>query len=58
VTTLDARTGAGIKHEARIAGAGNAYLDTYSFQVRPFYEARGYEVTGEIKDCRRAGCTT
>jgi GNAT superfamily N-acetyltransferase len=41
--------------EARLAGATNAYLETYSFQARPFYEARGYEVTGEIKDLPPGG---
>ena len=41
--------------EARLAGAANAYLETYSFQARPFYEARGYRVTGEITDLPPGG---
>ena len=50
-----ARLLAAAEDEARIAGARNAYLETYSFQARPFYEARGYEVTGEIKDLPPGG---
>jgi GNAT superfamily N-acetyltransferase len=46
---------AAAEDEARLAGARNAYLETYSFQARPFYEARGYEVTGEIKDLPPGG---
>lgn len=31
-------------------GATKALLTTYDFQARSFYEARGYQVVGEIKD--------
>jgi GNAT superfamily N-acetyltransferase len=41
--------------EGRLAGAKHAYLETYSFQARPFYEARGYRVTGEITDMPPGG---
>jgi GNAT superfamily N-acetyltransferase len=41
--------------EGRLAGAKHAYLETYSFQARPFYEARGYRVTGEILDMPPGG---
>ena len=36
--------------EARARGAVGVWLDTFSFQHRPFYEARGYELFGEIAD--------
>ncbi|KOS60183.1 GNAT family N-acetyltransferase [Lysinibacillus agricola] len=31
-------------------GATKALLTTYDFQARTFYETRGYQVVGEIKD--------
>lgn len=31
-------------------GAKQAYLDTFSFQARPFYEKLGYEVFGTLED--------
>lgn len=34
--------------EARLRGATIAYLDTFSWQARPFYEKQGYEVFGEL----------
>jgi GNAT superfamily N-acetyltransferase/catechol 2,3-dioxygenase-like lactoylglutathione lyase family enzyme len=32
------------------AGCRYAWVDTYSFQARPFYEKRGYRVFGELPD--------
>ncbi len=46
---------AAAEEDARLAGAANVYLETYSFQARPFYEARGYRVTGEIADLPPGG---
>lgn len=36
--------------EARARGAVGVWLDTFGFQARPFYEALGYRVFGEIAD--------
>ena len=36
--------------EAREKGCSGVWLDTFSFQARPFYEKRGYRVFGEIAD--------
>ncbi|MGE7110063.1 GNAT family N-acetyltransferase [Lysinibacillus sp. NPDC047702] len=35
---------------AKEMGAKRALLTTYEFQARTFYEQRGYQVVGEIKD--------
>ncbi|GLC88854.1 GNAT family N-acetyltransferase [Lysinibacillus piscis] len=35
---------------AKQMGATKALLTTYEFQARTFYEAKGYQVVGEIKD--------
>jgi GNAT superfamily N-acetyltransferase len=38
-------------HErARAIGCIGAYLETFTFQARPFYERFGYRVVGEVKD--------
>jgi GNAT superfamily N-acetyltransferase len=36
--------------EARARGCIGVWLDTFSFQARPFYERRGYRVFAEIAD--------
>ncbi|MFC0409998.1 GNAT family N-acetyltransferase [Roseomonas elaeocarpi] len=38
------------EEEARRRGCHGAWLDTYSFQARGFYEKQGYTVFGEIRD--------
>jgi len=36
--------------EARRRGCHSAYLDTFSYQARPFYERCGYRVFGTLDD--------
>jgi len=36
--------------EARRRGCRHAYLDTTSFQARPFYEKLGYRLWGQLED--------
>ena len=36
--------------EARLRGAKNVYLDTFSFQAPDFYRKNGYQVFGEFQD--------
>jgi GNAT superfamily N-acetyltransferase len=39
------------EEEARRRGCVGVYLDTYSFQARPFYERLGYQLFGTLPDC-------
>lgn len=39
-----------VEDGARRRGCIGVYLDTYSFQARPFYERAGYAVFGELPD--------
>ena len=41
---------AAIEERARARGCIGVYLDTYSFQARPFYERAGYVLFGELPD--------
>lgn len=36
--------------QASAFGCKGAYLETFSFQARPFYERLGYRVVGEVTD--------
>ena len=38
------------EREATRRGARHAYLDTFDFQARPFYEHQGYKVFGTLDD--------
>jgi GNAT superfamily N-acetyltransferase len=39
-----------VEEEGRKRGAGNAYLDTFSFQAPEFYKRHGYQVFGQLDD--------
>ena len=44
-----------VEREAAARGCIGAYLDTLSFQARPFYEKQGYRLFGELPDCPPGG---
>jgi GNAT superfamily N-acetyltransferase len=37
-----------LEADAKAFGAQRAYVDTFSFQARPFYEKRGYRLFGQL----------
>ncbi len=39
-----------LEAEAVKLDCAQSYLDTFSYQARPFYESHGYEVIGELED--------
>ena len=41
--------------QAKERGAVGIYLDTYSFQAKPFYERMGFHSIGELPDCPPGG---
>ena len=43
------------EEEARRRRCVGVYLDTYSFQARPFYERLGFRLFGELPDCPPGG---
>ena len=45
---LGSRIIAAAEREGQRRGANVAYLDTFSWQARPFYEKNGYAVFGEV----------
>lgn len=47
---LGTRLMAEIESAARERGCVGVWLDTFSFQARPFYEAVGYRQFGELRD--------
>ncbi|HEY2585788.1 MAG TPA: GNAT family N-acetyltransferase [Tepidisphaeraceae bacterium] len=47
---LGARLLEAIEQEAVRRGCRGVYLDTFSYQARPFYEKFGYEVFGTLDD--------
>jgi GNAT superfamily N-acetyltransferase len=48
---LGAKLLARAEAEAQARGCVGAYLDTFAFQARPFYEKQGYRVFGTLPDC-------
>ena len=52
---LGAKLLAQAEDEARARGCMGAWLDTFSFQARGFYEKLGYELAGTIPDHPRGG---
>jgi GNAT superfamily N-acetyltransferase len=38
------------EEEGRSKGARNVFVETFSFQARPFYERHGYRVFGKLED--------
>lgn len=48
---LGAQLVARIESEARARGCIGAYLDTFEWQARPFYEKQGYRLFGTLPDC-------
>ena len=52
---VGARLIAGAEAEARLRGCLGIYLDTFSFQARPFYEKLGFTLFGELPDCPPGG---
>lgn len=49
-TGVGARLLARAEEMARERGCSHAYLDTFSFQARGFYEKQGYAVYGELEN--------
>jgi GNAT superfamily N-acetyltransferase len=43
------------EREARDRECIGVYLDTFSFQARPFYERKGYQLFGTLPDCPPGG---
>jgi hypothetical protein len=39
-----------LEQEAKRLGCKHAHVDTYSFEARPFYERRGYELFATLED--------
>lgn len=39
-----------VEDQARARTCRGIFLETHSFQARPFYERRGYEIIGKIED--------
>ena len=52
---LGARLLRRIEEEGRARGCVGAFLDTLSFQARPFYEKQGYSCFATLSDCPPGG---